>query len=144
MKCLSILFLILPWTSLAQQPQASISKKVVEVGDRVDLVYRIELDKKDKFTINPHSGIFPAKLTSENSSLTTTNFNEIEITLFEDSIINKGDKKIWIGIYELTPWDAGLVVLQGQRFNINDSTYDFPSVYLECKLVPHKKGQEIF
>jgi hypothetical protein len=144
MRYISLLFLILPWALLSQQPQASISKKVAEVGDRVDLVYRIELNQKDKFNFNPHSGIFPAKLTSENSSLTTSNFNEIEITLFEDSMINKGDKKIWMGVYELTPWDSGLVVLQGQRFTINDSTYDFPSVYLECKLVPHKKGQEIY
>jgi hypothetical protein len=144
MRYFSLLFLILPWALLSQQPQASISKKVAEVGDRVDLVYRIELNQKDKFNFNPHSGIFPAKLTSENSSLTTSNFNEIEITLFEDSMINKGDKKIWMGVYELTPWDSGLVVLQGQRFTINDSTYDFPSVYLECKLVPHKKGQEIY
>jgi len=144
MKFLSLLFLILPWTLLSQQPQASISKKVVEIGDRVNLVYRIELDKNDKFNFNPHTGIFPSKLTSQNSSLTTTNFNEIEITFFEDTIINKGNKKTWMGVYELTPWDSGLVVLQGQRFTINDSTYDFPSVYLECKLVPHKKGQEIF
>jgi hypothetical protein len=144
MKYFLSFFLIVPLVLFSQQPQASISKKVVEVGDRVDLIYRIELKKNDRFKLNPHTGIFPAKLTAQNSALTTTDFEDIEITYFEDSIIEQGNKKIWMGVYELTPWDSGLVVLQGQRFTINDSTFDFPSVYLECKLVPHKKGQEIF
>ena len=144
MKYFLSFFLIVPLVLFSQQPQASISKKVVEIGDRVDLIYRIELKKNDRFNLNPHTGIFPAKLTSQNSALTTTDFEDIEITYFEDSIIEQGNKKIWMGVYELTPWDSGLVVLQGQRFTINDSTFDFPSVYLECKLVPHKKGQEIF
>jgi len=144
MKYFLSFFLIVPLVLFSQQPQASISKKVVEVGDRVDLIYRIELKKNDRFKLNPHTGIFPAKLTAQNSALTTTNFEDIEITYFEDSIIEQVNKKIWMGVYELTPWDSGLVVLQGQRFTINDSTFDFPSVYLECKLVPHKKGQEIY
>lgn len=144
MKYDFLLVLIFPLVLFSQQPQASISKKIVEVGDRVNLIYRIELDQKDRFELIAHKGNFPAKLTLENATLTTSNFEDIEITFFEDSMIKQGDKKIWMGLYELTPWDSGLVVLQGQRFTINDSTFDFPSVYLECKLVPHQKGQEIF
>lgn len=142
---LSILnFIFLPLISFAQQPQASISKKEVEIGGRVDLIYKVELDKNDRFDFKPINGTFPAKLTLTNASLKTADFNDIEITLFEDSMIRQGNKKIWIGVYELTPWDSGLVVLEGQRFMINDSTFDFPSVYLQCNLIPHVKGQGLY
>lgn len=144
MRLAILLFSLLPLISVAQQPQASISKKEVEVGGRVDLIYRIELDKNDRFEFKAKNGIFPAKLTSTNASLKTSNFNDIEITLFEDSMIQQGNKKIWMGVFELTPWDSGLVVLEGQRFLVNDSTFDFPSVYLQCNLIPHVKGQEIY
>jgi hypothetical protein len=144
MRLAILLFSLLPLNSVAQQPQSSISKKEVEVGGRVDLIYRIELDKNDRFEFKAKSGIFPAKLTSTNASLKTSNFNDIEITLFEDSMIQQANKKIWMGVFELTPWDSGLVVLEGQRFLVNDSTFDFPSVYLQCNLIPHVKGQEIY
>ena len=49
MKYFLSFFLIVPLVLFSQQPQASISKKVVEVGDRVDLIYRIELKKNDRF-----------------------------------------------------------------------------------------------
>jgi hypothetical protein len=144
MRLAILLFSLLPLILVAQQPQASISKKEVEVGGRVDLIYRIELDKNDRFEFKAKNGIFPTKLTSTNASLKTSNFNDIEITLFEDSMIQQGNKKIWMGVFELTPWDSGLVVLEGQRFLVNDSTFDFPSVYLQCNLIPHVKGQEIY
>lgn len=136
--------LIFPAMLSAQQPKASISRDKVEVGGRVDLIYKIELNKSDKFSLNPLTGNFPAKLTTVNSSLKTTSFNDLEIIGFEDTMITQVNKKVWLGVYELTPWDSGLVVLEGQRFVIDDSTYDFPSVYLECNLVAHKKGQGIY
>jgi hypothetical protein len=144
MRLLVLFPLIFPYLLLAQQPTASISRDQVEVGGRIDLIYKIELKKSDKFSINPLTGNFPSKLTTENSSLKTAAFDEIEIIGFEDTMILQGNKKVWLGIYELTPWDSGLVVLEGQRFTINDSTFDFPSVYLDCNLVPHKKGQGIY
>ncbi len=144
MRTVIIFLHLFPIVLSAQQPTASISRDKVEVGGRVDLIYKIELKKTDRFSINPLTGNFPAKLTSENSSLKTAAFDEIEIIGFTDTIITRGNGKVWLGVYELTPWDSGLVVLEGQRFTINDSTFDFPSVYLNCNLVPHKKGQGIY
>ena len=128
----------------AQQPVVRISSEKVTVGNRVNLIYSIQLKKDDKFKFDKIQGNFPAKITSDNSSLKGGEFNEIEIIDFQDTIIIKGKVKTWIGAYELCAWDSGLVVLEGQRFTLNDSTGDFPSVYLKCSLMPHKKGQDIY
>lgn len=128
----------------AQQPVVRISSEKVTVGNRVNLIYSIQLKKGDNFKFDKIHGSFPAKITSDNSSLKGGEFNDIEIMDFQDTIILKGKTKTWIGVYELCAWDSGLVVLEGQRFTLNDSTSDFPSVYLKCSLVPHKKGQDIY
>lgn len=144
MRFLNVILFFVSFSLFSQRPVASISSKKVDVGGRVNLVYKIELKKNDKFEFKQLRGTFPAKLTSLNSDLKTAEFNEVEIISFQDSIINKGNTKTWIGLYELTPWDSGLIVLEGQRFSINDSTFDFQAVYLECNLVAQKKGQGIY
>ena len=131
-------------TLIAQQPQARISKNKVIVGNRVELIYTIKLKKGDKFKFGKLSGNFPAKITNENSSLKGGEFNEIEIVNFDDSIIIDGKDRMWIGVFELCAWDSGLVVLEGPRFTLNDSTGSFPSTYLQCNLIPHKKGKGIY
>lgn len=128
----------------AQQPEARISKSKVFVGNRVDLIYSIKLEKNDDFKFRKPSGNFPAKITNENSSLKGGDFNEIEIVSFYDSIIVNGKDKMWMAVFELCAWDSGLVVLQGPRFTLNDSTGSFPSTYLQCNLIPHKKGKDIY
>jgi hypothetical protein len=131
-------------TLIAQQPQARISKNKVIVGNRVELIYTIKLKKGHKFKFGKLSGNFPAKITNENSSLKGGEFNEIEIVNFDDSIIIDGKDRMWIGVFELCAWDSGLVVLEGPRFTLNDSTGSFPSTYLQCNLIPHKKGKGIY
>jgi hypothetical protein len=129
---------------LAQQPEARITKSKVVVGNRVELIYSIKLKKNDDFKFKKLSGNFPAKITNENSSLKGGEFNEIEIVNFDDSIIVNGKDRMWIGVFELCAWDSGLVVLEGPRFTLNDSTGSFPSTYLQCNLIPHKKGKGIY
>ncbi len=129
---------------IAQQPEARISKNKVTVGNRVELIYSIKLEKNDDFKFRKLSGNFPAKITNENSSLKGGEFNEIEIVNFDDSIIIDGKDRMWIGVFELCAWDNGLVVLEGPRFTLNDSTGSFPSTYLQCNLIPHKKGKGIY
>lgn len=128
----------------AQQPEVRISSEKVIVGNRVDLIYSIKLKKTDDFKFEKLQGNFPAKITSDNSSLKGGEFSEIEILDFQDTITFKGKEKTWIGVFELCAWDSGLVVLEGQRFTLNDSTGSFPSTYLKCSLVPHKKGKDIY
>jgi hypothetical protein len=129
---------------IAQQPEARITKSKVVVGNRVELIYSIKLKKNDEFKFRKPSGNFPAKITNENSSLKGGEFNEIEIVDFYDSIIVNGKDRMWMGVFELCAWDSGLVVLQGPRFTLNDSTGSFPSTYLQCDLIPHKKGKDIY
>lgn len=141
------IFSILFFASLslvAQQPEARMTKNKVIVGNRVELIYSIKLEKNDDFKFRKPPGNFPAKITNENSSLKGGEFNEIEIVSFYDSIIVNGTDRMWIGAFELCAWDSGLVVLQGLRFTLNDSTGSFPSTYLQCNLIPHKKGKDIY
>lgn len=128
----------------AQQYRTRISTEKTVIGSHLELVYSVECDKNDKFNFEPVKGNFPAKITSENASLTAGNFDQIEIVSFKDTTVIKGNKKTWIGVYELCPWDSGLVVLEGQKFTMNDSTGTFPSSYLKVNLVPRKKGQDIY
>lgn len=144
MRLLTFALLFFSFPLFSQAPLASISTKKVEVGGRVELVYKIELKKNDRFKFEPLKGTFPAKLTTLNSNLKTASFDEIEVISFRDSTYKEGKTKIWLGVYELTPWDSGLVVLEGQRFILNDATVDFPAVYLECNLVSQIKGQGIY
>jgi len=128
----------------SQRPEARITKNKVVVGNRVNLIYSIKLNKGDKFKFRKISGNFPAKITSENSSLKGGEFNEIEVVDFYDSIIVDGNDRMWMGVFELCAWDSGLVVLLGPRFTLNDSTGTFPSTYLQCDLIPYKKGKDIY
>ncbi len=128
----------------SQVVRTRISNDHTLIGSHIDLVYSIEFPKDKKFEYEPVKGNFPAKITSEKSSLTSGAFDQIEIVSFEDTIVVKGNKKTWIGVYELCPWDSGLVVLEGQKFTLNDSTGSFQSAYLKVNLVPRKKGQDLY
>jgi len=138
------IFLFLSLALIGQEGEARISKTRLTVGNRVELIYSVELKKDDKIKFKRPKGNFPAKVTSENSTLQGGEFNEIEILSFKDTIVFDKNQKTWIGVFELCPWDSGLVVLEGLRFILNDKMGVFPSTYLQCDLVPHKKGKDFF
>ncbi len=133
------------WSVLhAQQPMVRISKDRTLIGKPFDLIYSIELETKDNFTFTPQQGTFKSKITAAQNAVNATDFQDIEVLSFIDTIIRKNGKKTWMGVYELCAWDSGLVVLEGHTCVVNDSVIGFPSAYIKVDLVDRKKGKDIF
>ncbi|MEN9303845.1 MAG: hypothetical protein RL264_2274 [Bacteroidota bacterium] len=129
--------------ALTQTPSTRITKDEVLIGQTFDLIYSIEFKANESFRLEKLSGKFPAKLTQQNATLTQP-FKEMEIVAFHDTIVKKGNKKTWVGVYELCPWDSGLVVLDGITAELNGQKIVFPSAYIESRLVPRQKGKDIY
>ena len=127
-----------------QEPATYISTKDAHVGEIVILQYEIKLENKQNFSFNPPSVSFPCKRISEQSNLKGSDFTELEIIEYNDTIIQHGQQRTWRGQFKLIPWDSGTLVLQALPYIIDAQQAYFTSVIIESKLVDAKKGVRLY
>lgn len=128
-----------------QELYSTLNHPRILVGEQTELTLKIKLKKGQKVIFNHLNAIIPAKLQNGKSTLKTSESVELEIVEgFTDTLIKNSTSATWIGKYIITCWDSGTIVLPEQMVVIDDSTFYFKSVILNCGLVPSLKSQDIF
>jgi len=138
-------FLLLALFSFGQQTKVVLSKSKIKIGEVSLLKLSVEMPLSASYLFSPQKMIIPSRIKAENGTLATEVSEEIEILAdFTDTVILKGQSKIWEGSYSITAWNAGDFILSGNKIVIDDSTFEFPTVELIVQLVEEKKGKEIY
>lgn len=132
---LTYLFLLLCFTSFGQTLTSKVSPSSIFVGEHVILSYTVKTNSTDSVLFQSEQGEINARKTTEGSELTTegTNFEILES--FKENTIKKGKTQTWQGEYVITSWENGVYIIPGPTVIIDDSTFHFDDVKIECSLV---------
>jgi hypothetical protein len=133
-----------PWLTVAQEPNTYVSSKEITVGGILEVQYEISLLKNQDIAFNPPRGYFPCNRISAKSNLKGTEFKELEILSYSDTIIDAGGSKLWRANFKLIPWDTGTLVLQPLPYSVDSQMNYFTSILVQSTFVPAKKGVRIY
>ncbi|MFM1809036.1 MAG: hypothetical protein RLZZ382_261 [Bacteroidota bacterium] len=133
-----------PWITVAQEPNTYVSSKEITVGGILEVQYEISLLKNQDIAFNPPLGYFPCNRISAKSNLKGTEFKELEILSYSDTIIDSGGSKLWRANFKLIPWDTGTLVLQPLPYSVDSQMNYFTSILVQSTFVPAKKGVRIY
>lgn len=140
-----IISLIFSWiATYAQEVSTYVSSKEVSVGEVLDVQYEISLPKGQGIKFNPPIGNFPCKRIAEQSNLAGSNFTELEIVSYSDTVLYSNGTSLWRAQFKLIPWDTGTLVLQPLPYTLNNQMDYFTSILIESSFVPTKKGIRIY
>ena len=140
-----ILSLTCSWiASFAQEVSTYVSSKEVSVGEVLDVQYEISLPKGQGIKFNPPIGNFPCKRIAEQSNLAGSDFTELEIVSYSDTVLHSNGTSLWRAQFKLIPWDTGTLVLQPLPYTLNNQMDYFTSILIESSFVPTKKGIRIY
>lgn len=132
---LTYLFFLSSFFSISQQLTAKVSPKQLRIGERVELTYSIVTSLKDSILFRNEQGEIAARETTEGSGLTSQGINFEIVESFVENTTQKGGKKTWNGRYIITAWENGVFIIPGPTVIIDDSTFRFEDVRIECALV---------
>ena len=130
--------------TMAQEPNTYVSSKEISVGGILEVQYEISLSKNQHITFNPPLGYFPCNRISAKSNLKGTEFKELEILSYSDTIVDSGESKLWRANFKLIPWDTGTLVLQPLPYSLDSQMSYFTSILVQSTFVPAKKGIRIY
>lgn len=130
--------------TMAQEPNTYVSSKEISVGGILEVQYEISLSKNQHITFNPPLGYFPCNRISAKSNLKGTEFKELEILSYSDTIVDLGGSKLWRANFKLIPWDTGTLVLQPLPYSLDSQMSYFTSILIQSTFVPAKKGVRIY
>lgn len=133
-----------PWLTVAQEPNTYVSNKEITVGGILEVQYEISLLKNQDIAFNPPPGYFPCNRISAKSNLKGTEFKDLEILSYSDTIIDAGGSKLWRANFKLIPWDTGTLVLQPLPYSMDSQMNYFTSILVQSTFVPAKKGVRIY
>ena len=140
-----ILSLTCSWiATFAQEVSTYVSSKEVSVGEVLVVQYEINLPKGQGIRFNPPVGDFPCKRIAEQSNLAGSEFTELEIIGYSDTVLNSNGTSLWRAQFKLIPWDTGTLVLQPLPYLLNNQMDYFTSILIESSFVPSKKGIRIY
>lgn len=140
-----ILSLSCSWiATFAQEVSTYVSSKEVSVGEVLVVQYEINLPKGQVIRFNPPVGDFPCKRIAEQSNLAGSEFTELEIVDYSDTVLNSNGTSLWRAQFKLIPWDTGTLVLQPLPYLLNNQMDYFTSILIESSFVPSKKGIRIY
>ena len=140
-----IISLIFSWiATYAQEVSTYFSSKEVSVGEVLDVQYEISLPKGQGIKFNPPIGNFPCKRIAEQSNLAGSDFTELEIVSYSDTVLHSNGTSLWRAQFKLIPWDTGTLVLQPLPYTLNNQMDYFTSILIESSFVPTKKGIRIY
>lgn len=131
--------------SVSQEAKTIVSPASIKVGEEALLTYSIELPKGATYKHIPFGTILPARLKNPGGSVSgelSSNIEQIGTPI--DTVIQKGNVKIWKMTYSISGWDEGNYTISGARLQVGDSMVNFPDVDLKVSLVAEKKGQDIY
>ncbi len=130
--------------TMAQEPNTYVSSKEISVGGILEVQYEISLSKNQHITFNPRLGYFPCNRISAKSNLKGTEFKELEILSYSDTIVDSGESKLWRANFKLIPWDTGTLVLQPLPYSLDSQMSYFTSILVQSTFIPAKKGVRIY
>ena len=130
--------------TMAQEPNTYVSSKEISVGGILEVQYEISLSKNQHITFNPPLGYFPCNRISAKSNLKGTEFKELEILSYSDTIVDSGESKLWRAYFKLIPWDTGTLVLQPLPYSLDSQMSYFTSILVQSTFIPAKKGVRIY
>ena len=133
-----------PLLTVAQEPNTYVSSKEITVGGILEVQYEISLLKNQDIAFNPPRGYFPCNRISAKSNLKGTEFKDLEILSYSDTIIDSGGSKLWRANFKLIPWDTGTLVLQPLPYSMDSQMSYFTSILVQSSFVPAKKGMRIY
>jgi hypothetical protein len=130
--------------TFAQEVSTYVSSKEVSVGEVLVVQYEINLPKGQVIRFNPPVGDFPCKRIAEQSNLAGSEFTELEIVSYSDTVLYSNGTSLWRAQFKLIPWDTGTLVLQPLPYTLNNQLDYFTSILIESSFVPTKKGIRIY
>jgi hypothetical protein len=143
-KLLYLLFTHWILTAYAQEPVTYISSKEITVGSLLEVQYDLVIPEGEVLTFTPPVRIFPCKRIASQSNLKGSEFTELEIFSYSDTILRVGAVTHWNANFRLIPWDTGMLVLQPLPYRLNDRMGYFSSILIQSSFVSAKKGIRIY
>ncbi len=144
-KGLTYLFILSTSFGLwGQELKQYISTDDISIGEPIIISYSVLTDKEDTLLFQPREDVIPARAISESGDLSTEGIDFEIIHPFIDTFIFDHSQKFWEGQYVITAWDSGLFVIPPASIVINDSTYQFNSFTINCRLTPKKEDIDLY
>lgn len=138
------LVFFLAQSAWSQQLLSKTDRSSFKIGEPVTLTYTVKAQKGDSLMFRPEQGTIEARSLEENSTLSSEGVEFEIVDAFVDTFIFKGDQKTWVGQYTVTAWDSGMFIIPGAEILINDSTFRFKDISVECLLVDAKKDIDLY
>lgn len=143
-KILFILSIFFP-LGIFSQTNAYLKKGELMIGEQTELVYEFILPNHSKPSFQAHSKIIPCNKRNGVSMINSGEPAELEIIgEFKDTIIKQKNSKLWRGIYKITVWDTGFIIIPPQSIVFEDSTYQFNPLLLTSKMPKLVEGKDIY
>lgn len=140
---LTYLFITFSISLNAQQLSSELSANKILIGESLKLTYSVILTNSDSLIFSPRTDEIQSRLLGAGKLSSEGVLFEI-IDEFQDTNIIKNKDREWIGNYRITAWDSGTFIIPGQKIHINDSTYTFDDLIVECSLVDVIDGVDLY
>lgn len=137
------LFILLSATGFSQKTKSAVSKKVFFVGEPIQVTYQITVSPNDSVFYRPKIDFLSSRR-MESSALSTEGTEFEILNSFNDTLILRNNSKEWIGRYTVTAWDSGQFQIPGPWITINDSSYQFEAVSVQCNLLPTQDDVDLY
>ena len=137
------LFLTFSVTLNAQKLSSDLSVKKIFIGESLILTYSATITESDSLIFTPRTDEIQTRKLGAGALSSEGVLFEI-VKEFEDTNIIKNKNREWIGNYTVTAWDSGTFIIPGQKIHINDSTYTFDDLIVECSLMDAVDGVDLY
>ena len=139
---ISIVFLVLAFSSFAQKHKVVVEKKDVLIGEQFFIYYRVPLNLSDSIKHIPFEKVIPSYILGGKKDT-----NEVDVEIiepFKDSLFKSKNSTEWVGKYKVAIWDSGEVVIPSVTLWVNDSLIRFETIKIKADLIKHIDGKDIY
>lgn len=128
-----ISLLLISGNLFSQKLSSSLSKEKISIGEPFELKFRIESDDSlNNIIYMPPQEELVGFIIPDSVEATVPKPYNFEIyTGFDDTLLFEENKFIWEATFTLTGWDSASVMITQERIVISDSTYVFPTQFIE-------------
>lgn len=130
---------------LSAQTRVYFKNNNLQIGEQTELVYEFLIQSgSEAVKFEPFSKMIPCEKRLANSNLSSHNAELEIIGEFKDTILKQKAFKLWRGIYKITVWDTGQIIVPTTTISLNDSIFTFGQAYLNVSMPKTEEGKDIY
>ncbi len=139
-----ILIIVFAPFASSQQLLVELSDDAILVGEPTTLKFTVKAKDQDSIRFRAKLNEIEARSVNQNGGLSSDILPLEIIYPFVDTFIFNGATKKWRGEYVVTSWEPGIFVIPGATILINDSSFRFKDITLECTLTAKDTTMDLY